>query len=139
MISNAALWKIIGADALGTITRTNLAATRFRAFALSLLPLHIVKTCAQDLHGTGTVLVLRFFGLHHHDARWNMGNTHSRVSRVDVLTTGTGGAHRIDADILVADFNVDIFGFRQHRNGCSGCMNAPARFGFRHALHAMHT
>ena len=52
----------------------------------------------------------------HDDAGRHMGDAHRRVGGVDVLAAGARGAHRVDADILVADFDVDVFDFRQHRD-----------------------
>src|SRR5690606_14347989 len=53
VIGNATLREIIGADTLGTIARTNLAAPRFRPFGFGLLTLHVIKARAQDLNGAG--------------------------------------------------------------------------------------
>ena len=44
----------------------------------------------------------------------------------------------VDAQILVVDLDVDIFGLRQHRHGGRRGVDAALRFGDRHALHAMH-
>ena len=67
-----------------------------------------------------------------------MGNPHSRVRRVDMLSARARGPHGVDPDIVGLDFNVDVLGFRQHRNGCRRSVNATPRFGFRNPLHAVH-
>ncbi len=40
--------------------------------------------------------------------------------------------------ILVIDLDVDLLRLRQHGDRGGGGMDAPLRFGLRHALHAMH-
>ncbi len=138
MIGNTSLREIISADTLGSIARTDLATARFRAFGFCLLALHVVKACPENLHGAGAVLVLGFFSLNDHDAGRDVRNANRRIGRVHVLATGARCPHRIDADILITDLNVNILGFGQNRDGCRRCMDAPAGFRFRHTLHAVH-
>ena len=45
---------------------------------------------------------------------------------VDVLPAGAAGAHRIDADVVRLDVDIDVLGFRQHRDRRRRRMNAPA-------------
>ena len=47
------------------------------------------------------------------------------------------GTHRIDADILVTDFNIHIFRFGQYGDGGGAGVDTPARLGGRHALDAV--
>ena len=67
-----------------------------------------------------------------------MRDAHRRVGRVDVLSARTAGAHRIDADVLVPDLDIDLLGFGQNGNGGGGGVNASLALRFRHALHAVH-
>jgi hypothetical protein len=54
-----------------------------------------------------------------------------------MLPARTAGAIDIDLEILVLDADVHLVRFGQDGNGCGGSMDAPARFGNRHALHAV--
>ena len=67
-----------------------------------------------------------------------MGDAHRRVRRVDVLAAGARRAHRVDADIFVADLDIDILGLRQDGDRRRRRMDAPLRLRIRHALHAVH-
>ncbi len=55
---------------------------------------------------------------------------------VDVLTAGALRAVHVDAQILVVDFDIDLFGLGQNGDGRGRGVNAAAGFGFRHALDA---
>ena len=57
---------------------------------------------------------------------------------IDVLAAGAARAHRVDPQIVLVDVDVHLFHFRQHGDGRGRCVNATRRFGFRHALHAVH-
>ena len=41
-----------------------------------------------------------------------MRDAHRAVGRVDALTAGTTGAKHVNAQILVVDLEVDLFGLR---------------------------
>ena len=60
------------------------------------------------------------------------------VGGVHALAAGTARAADFDAEVVGFEVEVDILGFGQHRDGRGGGVNAPLRFGRRHALHAMH-
>ena len=45
---------------------------------------------------------------------------------------------RVDADVLRPDLDVDLLRLRQHGDRGGGGVDAPARLGRRHALHAVH-
>ena len=66
-----------------------------------------------------------------------MGDADGRVRRVDALAAGTARAECVDAEILCINLHVHFFGFRQHGDGDGRGVNAAARFGGGHALHAM--
>ena len=55
-----------------------------------------------------------------------------------MLAAGALGAEHVDAQILVVDLDVDFLGLGQHRDRGRRGVDAPARFGLRHALHAVH-
>src|SRR5262245_16503238 len=77
VVADAALWKIVGADALGAIAGTNLAAPLGGAGRVLLLALMVIEPRAQHRHGLGAVPVLRAILLHHHnDAGRHMGHAH---------------------------------------------------------------
>ena len=71
---------IVGADALGAVAGTDLAAAFGGARGVLLLPLEIVEPRPQHGHGLGAVAMLRAVLLHrHHDARRNMRHPHRRL------------------------------------------------------------
>src|SRR5436853_3558948 len=139
MIGDASLGEIVGADALRAVAGADLALAlrgpRIRRF----LPLLLVEPGAQDLHGEAAVLMLRLFRRDDDEAGRQMRDADGRIRLVDVLAAGAAGAHRVDADVLGADVEVDILHLRQHRNGGGGGVNAPARLGGGDTLHAMDT
>ena len=51
---------------------------------------------------------------------------------------GPARAERVDAQVLVVDLDVDVFGLRQDRHGGGRRVHASLRFGGGHALHAVH-
>ncbi len=67
-----------------------------------------------------------------------MRDAHGRVGRVHALAAGPARAERVDAQILRIDLDVHFLGFRQHGDRRRRRVDAAARFGRRHALHAMH-
>ena len=83
--------------------------------------------------------MLRAFFLHRdHDAGRQMGDADRRFRLVHVLAAGAAGAHRVDLQIGFVDVEVDLLRLRQHGDGRRRGVDAPLRFGRRHALHAMH-
>ena len=60
-----------------------------------------------------------------------------RVGRVDALAAGSARAERVDAQVFRVDLDVDLFGLRQHGDRRRRGVDAAARFGRRHALHAV--
>jgi hypothetical protein len=98
----------------------------------------IVEPRAQDGHGDLPVAVLGFLGTRHHDPAGQMGDAHGRVGRVHMLPARAAGAHRVDADVLGGDVDIDGLGLRQDGHGGRRGVDAPARFGFRDTLHPVH-
>src|SRR4051812_13573156 len=66
-----------------------------------------------------------------------MRDAHGRIGGVDVLAAGARGPHRIDADVFVANLDVDVLDFGQHGDGGGGRVDAALRFGGRDTLHAV--
>ena len=64
-----------------------------------------------------------------------MGDAHRAFGLVDMLAAGALRPEHIDAQVLVIDLNVDILGFRQHRHGGGGSVDAALVFSGGHPLH----
>ena len=137
VIGDAALRKVISADALRAVARSDLGLARLAAGAVGLFALGLVETRAQDLHGELAVLMLRFFSGDNDNAGWDMRDADGGIGFVDVLAAGTGGAHGIDANVLRTDIDVDVLGFGENSDGGGGRMNTALVFGGRHALDAV--
>ena len=76
--------------------------------------------------------------LRDHEAGRQVGDADRRVGGVDALPAGAARAERVDAQILRLDLDVDLLGLGQHRHRRRRRVDAAARLGRRHALHAMH-
>src|SRR5256886_600632 len=97
MIGDAALRKIIGADALRPIPRPDLLATIRRARRLQTLAFGVVDTGAQDGHRHRAVLMLGTAVLHaDDDAARDVGDADRGFGLVDVLAAGALRTHRLD-------------------------------------------
>jgi len=55
-----------------------------------------------------------------------------------VLAAGALRAHGVDLEIVIVDFDVDIFHLGQHRDGGGRGVDAAGGFGVGHALHTVH-
>src|SRR5262245_31683508 len=66
-----------------------------------------------------------------------VGDTHSRIRRVDTLSAWTGGTKNVNTEIGWIDIHLDLFGFRQNGDGHSRGMDTPLGFSDRHTLHAV--
>jgi len=60
------------------------------------------------------------------------------IGGVGVLAAGARGARRVDPDVLGLDLDVDLLGLGQDGHGRRRGVDAPARLGRRHPLHAVH-
>ena len=67
-----------------------------------------------------------------------MRNADRGFGFIDLLPARARGAEQIDADVLVFDLYFHVFRVGQNRHRDGGSVNAPLRFGFGHALHAVH-
>ena len=139
VIGDAALRKVVGADALGAIAAAHLQAPRLRLRAVLLLLLGGQQARLQQRHGARAVLVLGALVLaFHHDAARQVRDAHGRVGLVDVLAAGAGGAVGVDAQIRRIDLDLlHLVELRQDGDRHRGGVDAALRFGRRHALHAM--
>ena len=100
VIGDAALRKIIGADALGAVARADLELARLRLRTRLFLALVREQPRLQERQRARAILVLRALVLaFDHDAGGQMGDANRRVGLVDVLAAGAGGAIGIDAQI----------------------------------------
>jgi hypothetical protein len=103
-----------------------------------LLLFQLLKARAQHAHRLLAVLYLRLLVLHRDDdARRHVRDAHGRVGRVDALAAGARRAEGVDAQVVLVDFHVDLFGLGQHGDGDGRRVYAPARLGLRHALDAV--
>src|SRR5690606_6648162 len=117
---------IVGADALGAVTR---ADQRF-AFAgdpgLLFVDLCRLDAGSEYAHGLRLVLVLTAVVLaFDDDAGRQVGDAHGRVGLVDVLPAGAGGTECVDADVGRIDDDIaDLVRFRQYGNGAGRGVDA---------------
>ena len=82
--------------------------------------------------------MLRFLGGNDDDTGRQMRHAHRAIRFVDVLATGAARSHRVDANVVRLDIDIDIFCFRQYRHGRGGRVDPAARFCCWNALNAMH-
>ena len=72
------------------------------------------------------------------DAGRQVRNADRRVGLVDVLSTGAGGAERVDVQFRRIDLNrFDLLGFRQHRDRARRGMDTALGLGGGHTLYAV--
>ena len=139
VIGDAALRKIISADALGPVARADLPAPLGRALGVELCALLVIELGPQHRHRLGAVLVLRAFLLHeNHDAARHVGDADRGFGFVDVLAAGALRAHGVDLEVGIVDVDVDVFHLGQHGNGRCRGVDTAGGFGIGHALHAVH-
>src|SRR5579883_382261 len=140
VIGDAVLRKIVGANFFGAVAGFDLAAALGNDGGLLLLQFQFIESGAENTHGLGFIFDLRFLVLLGDDeAGRQVSNAYGGVGGVDGLTSGTGRAKGVDAQILRLDFDIDFVGFRKDGDGGGGSMNATLRFRGRDSLHAMHS
>ena len=132
MVRHAILRKIVGADFFRAIAGLDLLATLGGDGFVLLGLLHFVEARAQDAHGLGAILDLRFFILlRDHQPAGNMRDAHSGIRGVHRLAAGARRAERINAQVLRFDLDVNFIGFGQHGNRGGGGVDAPLLLGGR--------
>ena len=82
--------------------------------------------------------MLGFFRAGYHHTGRQVGNAHSRIGLIDVLTTRATGAIGIDAQIRIIDIDLDILDLRQDRDRGRRGMDSTLRLSIWHALHPVH-
>src|SRR5271155_6039436 len=68
-----------------------------------------------------------------------MRDANGRVGRIHRLAAWTAGAECINAQVFGFNFDVDVFGLRQHGDGDGGGVDASLLLGGGNALHAVDT
>src|SRR3989344_5550379 len=140
VIAHAVLGKIVGPDFLRSIAGTDLSGAKITSRLRQALLFRSINTTAEERHREYAVLSLAPFGLTGDgSSSWKMCDTHGRLSLIDVLTTGTSRAKRIDAQIFGADLEIHFLRFRENRHGRRGRMDSSLIFGCGNTLHAMDT
>ena len=138
VVGHPALREVIGADALAAVAGADHQFARARLFGLDTVAFLFKQPRAQHLQRARLVLVLRFFVLlDNHQTSRNMRDPHRRVRRVDVLATRSRRAVHVDAQVAVVDLDIDLFGLRQHRDGCRRGVDAASALGHRNPLDAV--
>src|SRR5437667_7483405 len=139
VIGDAVLRDIVGADFLGAVAGLDLPAAFGGESGLALFLLLLVQARAENAHGFGAILDLRFFVLLGNDEYTrNVRDAHGGVCGVDGLAAGAGRTERVDTQILGFDFDINFVGFRKNRNGGRGSVNAALCFGGGNTLDTVH-
>ena len=98
MVGETALWEVVGADSVTTVTAANQAFALSRIFGSTFRAVLFLNACGQHPQCLRFVAVLATTVLAlGHDAGGQMGDTHCGVGFVDVLSARTTGAEGIDA------------------------------------------
>src|SRR5882724_2606715 len=98
VIGDAVLREIVGADFFGAVAGFDLAAALGGKSGLALLLLLLVQASAENAHGFGAILDLRFLVLLRNDeAAGNVRDAHGGIRRVDGLAAGAGRAEGVNA------------------------------------------
>ena len=71
-------------------------------------------------------------------AGWDVHDLNCGIGRVHALAARAAGPANFDSEVFRLDFEIDFLGLGQNGDGRGGGVDAPLRFGRRHALHAMH-
>ena len=137
VVGDAPLRKIVGPDALRSVTRADLVLAGRGSRVVGLLALQLVEPRPHHLHREAAVLMLRFLGRDDHDARGYVEDADGRFRLVDVLAAGATGPHGVDPEFFGLDLEVDLLWFRQHRDRRRRRMDTAARLRRRNALHAV--
>src|SRR5216684_318691 len=115
VIGDAVLREIVSADFFGAVAGFDLTAALGGEGGLALFLFLLVEAGAENAHGFGAILDLRFFVLLGNDeAAGNVRDAHSGIGGVDGLSAGAGRAERVDAQVLGFDFDIDFVGFAEN-------------------------
>src|SRR5690606_1129424 len=139
VVGHPPLREVVGTDALRTVAAADHRLTRFGFGAVGFVAHLLVKPRAQHLHRLVAVAVLAALVLHRDDdTAGDVGDAHGGIGGVDVLTAGTRRAVDVDPEVARIDLHVDFGRLGQDGDGCCRGVDAPAAFGHRYALHAVH-
>src|SRR5271169_2668996 len=109
MVCHPVLRIVVSADTFTSITRTDLGFSVLGALLIFLFQLDFVETGPQALHCLFAVLDLRPLVLAlHYCIGWNMGDTDSRICRVNTLTARAGSAKSIYSQVLFLYLNINL-------------------------------
>src|SRR5260370_356011 len=129
MIGHAVLGEIVGADFFGAVAGLDLPPAFGGESGLTFFLLLFVQSRAENAHGLGAILDLRFFVLLGNDeAAGNVRDAHGGIRSVDGLAAGAGRTEGVNAQVLGFDLDVDFVGFGEDRDGSGGSVNAALRF-----------
>jgi hypothetical protein len=95
---------------------------------------------SQDAQGLVLVLQLALLVLARHDEAGGLvRDPDRRVRRVDGLTTRARRAEDVDLEVVGIDLDIDLFGFRQDRDGRRARVDAALALGRGNSLHSVRT
>ena len=138
MICHTGLRIVVGADLFRAVAGADHGAAGGIQFFLPFLLFHIVQTCTQNGHGTGFVLQLGAFILAGDDhAGGQVDQADGCGVLLNVLAAGSCGFIDFDANVGFRNLNVEVFYFRQYRDGDRGGMDASLRLGDGNTLNAV--
>jgi hypothetical protein len=138
VVGDAVLGPVVGAHALAAVARAHLALAGRGALGVEAALLGLEQPRGEDAHRLRAVLVLGLLVLADDDGvRRQVRDAHGGARLVDVLAARAGGAHRVDAQVVVLDLDVRFLGLGEHRDRGGGGVDAALRLGGGHALHAM--
>ena len=138
MVSDAALRKVVGADALRAVSGAHLKPAAVGIFAVLLFALKLVQAGLQHAHGLFAVLDLAALILTgDHQTGGDVGDAHGGIGAVDVLAACTRRAVGVDAQVVHVDLDLHVLGLGQHGHGGGGGVDAAGGLRDRHALHAV--
>ena len=139
MVGHAALWVVVGADALAAVAAADQGFAFGGFFGLGFAFLRVVQAGGEDFHrlrfvGVLAAAVLAF----DHHAGGQVGDTDGGVGFVDVLAAGAGCAEGVDAQVGRVQLDVfEFVRFRHDGDGAGGGVDTALAFGGRDALHAV--
>ena len=98
------------------------------------------QSASQHAHRLRFVLVLAFFVLNPYDnPRRNVRNTNRRFGLIHLLTAGTTRTHRVDLQVFISNFDINIRRFCHYRDSGGTRMNTALSFRLGNTLNSMST